>query len=51
MIFFTNHLFETWHHLMLTHGTIGMLPCGNIMYCHATTLCFATWQHSYGAMC
>jgi len=36
MDFFTNDLLETWHHLMLTRGTIGMLTM---------------WQHSYGATC
>jgi hypothetical protein len=49
--FFTNHLLEMWHHLMITRGTIGMLPHDNVIYCHVTTLCFATWQHTYGATC
>jgi hypothetical protein len=44
---FMNHLLKAWHHLMLTHGTIWMLPHGNIIYYHTTTLCFTTWQHLY----
>jgi len=44
MVFLNNHLLKTWHHLMLTHGTIGMLPrgniilsCNNIMFYHVAT--------------
>ncbi len=46
--FFTNHLLKTWHHLMLTCGTIWMLPhgnilpCGNIMFCYMETF---IWCH------